>query len=170
MSIIGRLLMDDNKNYLSYFLGPKAENANFLEELLLLVLRDYFHWRRNYFPGDKILLTKKVQRELESNYDNLYQNTLELTAELRRNFPFYSSRYLAHMLSDTSIPSIVGYLAGMLYNPNNVTPEAAPVTVDLEIEACNEILRMLGYSAPPDIPLDFDKDSISQYKKELPPP
>ena len=159
--------MDDDKNYLSYFLGPKAENANFLEELLLLVLRDYFHWRRNYFPGDKILLTKKIQRELESNYDSLYQNTLELTAELRRNFPFYSSRYLAHMLSDTSIPSIVGYLAGMLYNPNNVTPEAAPVTVDLEIEACNEILRMLGYSAPPDIPSDFDKESIAQYKKEL---
>ena len=123
--------MINEKKILSLFLGPKAENANFLEEILLTVLRDYFHWRRNYFPGDKILVTKEIQRELEHYYDRMYQNILEMTAELRRNFPFYSSRYIAHMLSDTLLPSIIGYVSGMLYNPNNITPEAAPVTVDM---------------------------------------
>ena len=159
--------MKNDDKLLSYFLGPKAENANFLEEIILLVLRDYFHWRRNYFPGDKIIINKKLQRELENNHDILYQNILELTAELRRNFPFYSTRYIAHMLSDTLIPSMVGYFAGMLYNPNNVTPEAAPVTVDMEIEACNTILDMLGFTPPPTIPNEFDTISINNYKKEL---
>src|SRR5204862_135459 len=41
---------------------------------------------------------------------------------------------------------------GLLYNPNNITPEAAPVTVEWEIEACNQILAMLGYTTPPSPP------------------
>lgn len=159
--------MFDEKKFLSLFLGPKAENSNYLEEVLLLVLRDYFHWRRNYFPGDKILVTKELQREFEFYYDKMYQNTIEMTAELRRNFPFYSSRYMAHMLSDTLLPSMIGYFAGMLYNPNNVTPEAAPVTVEMEIEACNEIMRMLGFTPPPDVPNDFSNQAIDEYKKQL---
>ncbi|RLI69081.1 hypothetical protein DRO91_08130 [Candidatus Heimdallarchaeota archaeon] len=159
--------MLDEKKFLSLFLGPKAENANYLEEVLLLVLRDYFHWRRNYFPGDKILVTKELQRELEHYYDRMYQNTIEMTAKLRRNFPFYSSRYIAHMLSDTLLPSMIGYLAGMLYNPNNVTPEAAPVTVDMEIEACNEIIKMLGFTPPPNVPNELSHQAINDYKKKL---
>jgi len=159
--------MINEKKILSLFLGPKAENANFLEEILLTVLRDYFHWRRNYFPGDKILVTKEIQRELEHYYDRMYQNILEMTAELRRNFPFYSSRYIAHMLSDTLLPSIIGYVSGMLYNPNNITPEAAPVTVDMEIDACNKLLEMLGYIPPPNVPVKFDSNSLDNYKKQL---
>jgi len=52
---------------------------------------------------------------------------------------------MAHMLSEQTIPSIIGYFAGMLYNPNNVTDEAAPVTVDIEIEFGKMICEMLGY-------------------------
>jgi len=159
--------MDQDGKLLAWFLGPKAENALLLEDMLLLVLRDYCHWRRNYFPGDRILVTKKLQRELETHADHLYENLLELTAHLRRNFPFYSPRYIAHMLSDVVMPSSVGYLAGMLYNPNNVTPEAAPVTVDLEIEACNAVLEMLGFSAPPPVPTEYSQKAIDAYKKML---
>jgi len=159
--------MKENNKLLAWFLGPKAENASLLEEMLLLVLRDYCHWRRNYFPGDRILVTREVQRELETHHDRIHQNLLEMTAELRRNFPFYSPRYIAHMLSDTHIPSIIGYISGMLYNPNNVTPEAAPVTVDMEIEACNALIGMLGYDPPPEIPTDFTRQNVESYKKEL---
>ena len=159
--------MKRDTDFLGLFLGPKAENANYLEELFLLILRDYFHWRRNYFPSDHILITRTLQREMEAVYDKTYQNIIEMTAELRRNFPFYSSRYIAHMLSDTLIPSIAGYLAGMLYNPNNVTPEAAPVTVDMEIDACNVIVQMLGYTPAPDIPTEFTQKTIETYKRKL---
>lgn len=90
-----------------------------------------------------------------------------MVAELRRNFPFYSPRYIAHMLSDTSLPSILGYFAGLLYNPNNVTTEAAPVTVNMEIEACNSLLKMLGFNPPPHVPESFDEESLKAYKKKL---
>ena len=61
---------------------------------------------------------------------SLLQQLSEMLARLKRDFPIYSPRYVAHMLSDQTMPSVLGYFAGMLYNPNNVTPEAAPVTVE----------------------------------------
>ncbi len=53
----------DQHRHLAWFLGPKAENAEVMESLLLQVLRDYFHWRKNYFPGDPILVTRSLQRD-----------------------------------------------------------------------------------------------------------
>ncbi|MFK0256758.1 pyridoxal phosphate-dependent decarboxylase family protein [Streptomyces sp. NPDC090445] len=142
----------NNRAASAFFLGPKAENADILEELLLDVIRDVIFWRRNYFPGDPALLTKSTQRDLEAELDNLETHVRQMLADLRRNFPFHSPRYIAHQLSDVSIPALIGEIAGKLYNPNNATPEAAPVTTDWEIEVCSELLRMLGYRAPPEVP------------------
>lgn len=155
----------NDARHLSWFLGPKAENAGTLEDLLLLAIRDYIHWRRNYFPADKSLITKLLQRELTQEYDEIHQKLIEMTALLRRNFPFYSPRYIAHMLSDVSIPSLLGAIAGLMYNPNNVTTEAAPVTVEWEIDACNSILRMLGIKPSP-APKAQD-ESEETYQKRL---
>ncbi|MGA2327937.1 MAG: pyridoxal-dependent decarboxylase [Bryobacteraceae bacterium] len=133
----------------AWFLGPKAENASLEEEMILHILRDYFHWRRNYYPSDEITITQHMRREALDWTDALFQQISEMLARLRRHFPFYSPRYIAHMLSDQTIPSVLGYFAGMLYNPNNVTPEAAPVTVEWELEVAADILNMLGYAPPP---------------------
>ncbi len=132
-----------------WFLGPKAENATLEEDMILHILRDYFHWRRNYYPSDEIIITQHMRREAMDWTDALFQQLSEMLARLRRHFPFYSPRYIAHMLSDQTIPSVLGYFAGMLYNPNNVTPEAAPVTVEWELEVASDILRLLGYQCPP---------------------
>lgn len=136
--------------HLAWFLGPRAENADYLEAELLLILRDYIHWRRNYFPSDRLLVSQSVKRTLEDEFDSLSQNVVDMASGLRRNFPFYSPRYIGHQLSDTTLPGVIGYFAGMLYNPNNVTTEAAPVTVDWEIDACNELLKMVGFNEPPE--------------------
>jgi glutamate/tyrosine decarboxylase-like PLP-dependent enzyme len=160
-----RRLSEEEEKLLAWFIGPKSENASFLEEMLLLVLRDYLHWRKNYFPTDSMLISNR--RELELEHSLIHTNLEHLLAELRRNFPFYSPRYLAHMLSDTLLTSILGYIAGLLYNPNNITPEAAPVTVNMEIRACNRLLRMLGFNPPPDIPKEFSEEAITKYKKNL---
>jgi glutamate/tyrosine decarboxylase-like PLP-dependent enzyme len=133
----------------AWFLGPKAENAALEEEMVLHILRDYFHWRRNYYPADEIVITQHMRREASEFNDALFQQLSEMLARLKRHFPFYSPRYIAHMLSDQTIPSVLGYFAGMLYNPNNVTPEAAPVTVEWELEVARDILHMLGYTVPP---------------------
>jgi glutamate/tyrosine decarboxylase-like PLP-dependent enzyme len=140
---------DKTKQLGIWFLGPKAENASLEEEMMLYILRDYFHWRRNYYPSDEITITQHMRREGLDWTDALFQQLSEMLAGLRRHFPFYSPRYIAHMLSDQTIPSVLGYFAGMLYNPNNVTPEAAPVTVEWELEVARDILGMLGYQCPP---------------------
>jgi glutamate/tyrosine decarboxylase-like PLP-dependent enzyme len=132
----------------AWFLGPKAENAELEEKLLHFILQDYFHWRRNYYPSDEIIITETIRRGFTDWTDRLSEDIAEMLAGLRRHFPFYSPRYIAHMLSDQTIPSVLGYFAGMLYNPNNVTPEAAPVTVDWELEVGRDVLRMLGYIPP----------------------
>lgn len=59
--------------------------------------------------------------------------------------PFFSPRYNGHMVSDASLPSYLGYLVGMLWNQNNVTPEASPITSHIEYLVGQQICRMLGY-------------------------
>jgi hypothetical protein len=53
--------MDETKLY-SWFLGPKAENADMLERLVLEALRDCVFWRRNFHPEDDIIITEKCKR------------------------------------------------------------------------------------------------------------
>jgi len=142
-------IREKSKQLGTWFLGPKAENASLEEDMILHILRDYFHWRRNYYPSDEIIITQHLRREGLDWSDALFQQLSEMLARLRRHFPFYSPRYIAHMLSDQTIPSVLGYFAGMLYNPNNVTPEAAPVTVEWELEVARDILQLLGYQCPP---------------------
>lgn len=144
---------DLTRQLAAWFLGPKAENAELEEKMILHILQDYFHWRRNYFPADEILITQKLRRDAVAWNDNLLQQLSEMLAGLRRHFPVYSPRYNGHMISDQTIPGVLGYFAGLLYNPNNVSPEAAPVTVQWEFEVGADILRMLGFEAPPaDVP------------------
>ncbi len=133
----------------AWFLGPKAENAELERSMLHHILEDYFHWRRNYFPSDEILIPESLRREEVGFHDRLSQQVEEMLAGLRAHFPSYNPRYNAHMISDQTIPGVLGYFAGLLYNPNNVTPESSPVTLDWELEVGADILRMLGYTPPP---------------------
>jgi len=142
-------LRDETKKLGAWFLGPKAENAETEEKLISFILQDYFHWRRNYYPSDEMAIPQSLRRELVDWNDELGQKIAEMLAGLRKHFPFYSPRYMAHMISDQTLPSVLGYFAGLLYNPNNVTPEAAPVTERWEFEVGRDILEMLGYKAPP---------------------
>jgi len=61
--------------------------------------------------------------------------------------PFFSPRYNGHMVSDASLPSYLGYLVGMLWNQNNVTPEASPITSHIEYLVGQQICKMLGYGS-----------------------
>lgn len=157
-----------NEQHLSWFLGPKSENANFFMDSIVNIAEDYIYWRRNYHPADKILISRDIQRQHEAEYDRMYLGMAEMMSQLRRNFPFYSPRYIGHMLSDVAMPATLGYLAGLLHNANNVTPEAAPVTVEWEIEACNRILEMVGFKPSPTPPApDDDIKAWKQYQRRL---
>jgi glutamate/tyrosine decarboxylase-like PLP-dependent enzyme len=131
------------------FLGPKAENAAEFEHLMLEVLRDHAFWRRNIHPSDPRLIGE-ADRQSEDYIETTARIRDELhrtLAELKRNAPLFSPRQIGHMVSDPSIPALVGYFAGMLYNQNNVVAEAAPETVRKEHAYIGALARMIGYPA-----------------------
>ncbi len=141
--------MEDKKLY-SWFLGPKAENADVLERLMLEALRDCVFWRRNFHPEDDILITEKIQREdaFQDSLALLRQEFLTLLANLKRDVPFYSPRYIGHMLGDQLLPAIVAYFAAMLHNPNNVSRESSPITTQYEFEVAQQLARLMGFAGP----------------------
>ena len=57
----------------------------------------------------------------------------------------HSPRYLGHMVSDLALPGLAAHWLALPYNPNNVSEDAAPVTIDLELRAGLQLARMLGY-------------------------
>jgi glutamate/tyrosine decarboxylase-like PLP-dependent enzyme len=138
---------DEPRDLGSIFLGPKGENADVFERLLLEAFRDHVFWRRNFHPEDGFLIQESEKRApgYEASLSTLSQELLGLLGELKAGVPFFSPRYIGHMCSDLTMASLVGYFATMLYNPNNVAAEASPVTTRLELEVAEQLGRMLGY-------------------------
>jgi glutamate/tyrosine decarboxylase-like PLP-dependent enzyme len=134
------------------FLGPKAENADELERLLLEVLHDHTFWRRNFHPEDPRLIAESDKRTeaFAQTAASIRDELFQILAELKRGAPLYSPRQIGHMVSDPTLPALVGYFAGMLYNQNNVVAEAAPETVRKEHAFMAALARMVGY--PPMLP------------------
>jgi glutamate/tyrosine decarboxylase-like PLP-dependent enzyme len=131
----------------SVFLGPKGENAEVFERLLLEAFRDHVFWRRNFHPEDGFVVqeTQKRAPAYERSISVLSQELLGLLGELKAGVPFFSPRYIGHMTSDLTMASLIGYFATMLYNPNNVAAEASPVTTRMELEVADQLARMIGY-------------------------
>ncbi|MBZ4419027.1 pyridoxal-dependent decarboxylase [Myxococcus sp. RHSTA-1-4] len=130
------------------FLGPKGENADTFERLLLEAFRDHIFWRRNLHPEDGFLIQEADKRApaYEESTSLLAQELMGLLSQLKGGVPAFSSRYIGHMCSDLTMASLIGYFATMLYNPNNVSAEASPVTTRLELEVAGQLARMVGYA------------------------
>jgi glutamate/tyrosine decarboxylase-like PLP-dependent enzyme len=131
----------------SWFLGPHAENAALLERLVTEALRDHVFWRRNFHPEDGLTIQESDKRHpgYEQAVGTLTQELMGLLAALKRDIPFFSGRYKGHMIYEPTLAAQVGYIAALLYNPNNIAAEAAPVTTTLELEVAAALGRMIGY-------------------------
>ena len=131
----------------AWFLGPRAENADLLERLVVESLRDHVFWRRNYHPEDGFTIREMDKRRegYEESVATLTQELMGLLAELKRDVPFFSGRYKGHMVAEQTIASQIGYFATMLYNPNNIAVEISPVTTRLELEVAAQLAAMIGY-------------------------
>lgn len=136
----------------AWFLGPKAENLDLLRELIGAAIDSQAAFRRSFHPEDPSHITQAVRdsAEYRDGVARLRRETAALLDKLRLSAPFASMRYQGHMLWDQALPATVGLFAALLYNQNNVAAEASPVTTRLEIEAGNDLCRMLGYAVPPD--------------------
>ena len=128
-----------------WFAGPSAENSEEFAKVLQRIYDDHVYWRRNYFPQDGVVVDSCAKRKSEPFRDAFDDRLMELLSRLKADFPFHSPRYAAHMIAEQTLPSIAGMFAGLLYNPNNVSHDSAPVTVEMELEVVKMISDMLGY-------------------------
>ena len=134
------------------FLGPYGENDALLERLVVEFLRDHVYWRRNLYPEDPPAIpTRAAQQPAFQEFEARLRRELHtLSASLKRSVPFHSPRYLGHMVSDLLLPGLVAQILALPYNPNNVSDEAAPVTIDLEIKVGLQLAKLLGYVSDPE--------------------
>lgn len=133
------------------FLGAAGENGELFERLLLGLVRDHVHWRRNFHPEDPPSISAAVQRSPAFGIAaaDIEQALRELSARLKRSAPLFSPRYIGHMASDLLLPGLLAQLVTTLYNPNNVSAEVAPVTIDLELAVGRQLATMLGFNLDP---------------------
>ena len=133
------------------FLGPYGENDTLLEKLVVEFLRDHVYWRRNFHPEDPpAISTRAAQQPAYLAFEARMRRELHaLSAALKKSVPFHSPRYIGHMASDLLLPGLAAQILTLPYNPNNVSEDAAPVTVELEVRAGLQLARMLGYPDDP---------------------
>jgi glutamate/tyrosine decarboxylase-like PLP-dependent enzyme len=129
------------------FLGPKSEQREFFKNTLNLILDDYLFWRRNFHPKDppSILLQTLQSRDAVQFRENLIQQLFNLVSDLKVDVPFFSPRYMGHIVSEVSLPGLFAYIATLLYNPNNVSSEASPVTMRYELEVGRQLASLCGF-------------------------
>lgn len=138
---------DQNDLMNLYFLGPKGEQRKLFQEMMELINNDMVFWRRNFHPKDPPSIPyRNISSAVGQEYqEHLIQSLVQLLADLKMDLPFFSPRYLAHMTADVTLPGLLGYYAGLLYNANNVSGEASPVTLKYELEVGRQFARLFGY-------------------------
>lgn len=146
-----RLNVAGTESLATWFMGPKAENAELLLRLAGRAVQAQVADRRAYVPSDPPWVTDAIKHSpaYVAGVEALEAGLDELVSRLCGSVPFFSYRYQAHMLWDTTLPAVLGYLAAVLYNQNNVAAEASPVTTALELEVGRDLCAMLGYAVPP---------------------
>lgn len=129
------------------FIGPRSENRPFMSEALGLLLNDHVFWRRNFHPQDPAVLRFSDLKNKENIefQENLINELFKLMAELKFDPPFFSPRYMAHMISEPLLPGLIAYIATLFYNPNNVASEASTVTRVYERKVGEQLAQMFGY-------------------------
>ena len=133
------------------FLGPYGENGDLLEKIMVEFLRDHVYWRRNFHPDDPpaIATTTAYHPDYLAFESRMRRELHHLSAQLKKSVPFHSPRYIGHMASDLLLPGLAAQMLALPYNPNNVTDEVAPVTIEMELKIGLQLARMLGYPHDP---------------------
>ena len=66
------------------------------------------------------------------------------------NLVFYEKRnhfFQGHMTWDTTMPSLLGYVSGLLWNQNNVDSTASPVTTQFEVEVGQQLCALMRFES-----------------------
>lgn len=65
------------------------------------------------------------------------------TLRTAMNDPNLYPCYRGHMMSDLLLPGLIAQILTLPYNPNNISEEAAPVTVDLEMQVGLQLAKLI---------------------------
>lgn len=135
----------------AWFLGPKGENLDPMRALLTTVLDDHAAGRAAFHDTDPPFIGPEVtsSKTYHDTISGMRKNLDLLSKKMRSSTPMSSYRNQSHMNWDISMSGALGYFAGMLYNSNNVAPEASPVTTTLELQVGRDLCTMLGYGTTP---------------------
>ncbi|KAI8630680.1 pyridoxal-dependent decarboxylase domain-containing protein [Xylariaceae sp. FL1651] len=137
----------------SYFIGPQAENLPYFKENINIILEELESARKKYYPDDGKFIDEATQdtEAFRASVKKLRKAVRKASNILgRSSIPFWSPRYEAHMCTDMSMASLLGYFMTMLYNPNNVAIEASPLSTVAEIEVGEQLCELFGYNIKPD--------------------
>jgi tyrosine decarboxylase len=134
------------------FLGPAAENDQIFESLVVEFIRDHAFWRRNFHPEDGQQISPQARNDpaFHEFQARARKELYQLSAELKRAVPFFHPRYVGHMSSDLLLPGVVAKILTTLYNPNNVSEEGAPQTLEKELQVGEQLAEMFGYNVSED--------------------
>ncbi|RAL20627.1 hypothetical protein DL240_16480 [Lujinxingia litoralis] len=130
----------------SFFLGPQAENAEWLRQVINQVFESYVRWRREVYPDDGRAISQADRRsaDFQERRRRFGRELLNLLGRFESEVPKYSPRYIGHMFSETSMPAMVGHVLTLLHNPNNISGESSRVGVRLESEAIGALAAMFA--------------------------
>ena len=133
--------------YKSFFLGPGAENADWVRELADQIIADWIKWRRATYPEDCVLITKKDKSDpqFKENIENIKKYLLELNERFGKEVPTFTPRYIGHMVSEISVPALLGHIITLLHNPNNIVQDVSLIGTQIEQEAIVALAEMIGY-------------------------
>lgn len=133
----------------SFFLGPQSENSSWLIAEVVKMFERWFDWRRDLFPQDGKAISRRDQ-QLQS-FIEVQNNTSELLREVSSRFesetPKFSPRYIGHMVSEMSMPGVLGHIQALLHNSNHASAEVSRVSKALEEEAIGDLANMLGFDS-----------------------
>lgn len=131
----------------SFFLGPQAENAPWVLALLDSVFERWTRWRKSLFPedGSAISTLDQSSHSFIERKEIFQKVTMDLLARLEEEVPKFSPRYVGHMFSEVSLPALFGHVVTLLHNPNNISGESSRVGTQIENEAIEFLLSMVGF-------------------------
>ncbi|MCB0317367.1 MAG: hypothetical protein KDD56_01325 [Bdellovibrionales bacterium] len=132
----------------SFFLGPQAENAYWVRKLANAAFLSWIKWRKEYSPNDGVVVTATDRENsvFKKRKKKIEESLIEVLERFRDELPSFTPRYIGHMLSEISIPALLGHIVTLLHNPNNITQEVSFVGTQIEREAIVALAQMMGFN------------------------
>jgi glutamate/tyrosine decarboxylase-like PLP-dependent enzyme len=133
----------------SFFLGPQAENAEWVNTCVDDIFARWFDWRRRLFPEDGSAISPEDQAtpQFIERRAAIEAHLHTLMQRFEDEVPKFSPRYIGHMFSEFSLPALFGHIVTLLHNPNNISGESAKIGTQIEDEAVRMLLTMLGFDS-----------------------